>query len=168
MPTSHRLDVLLVPADPLRRPDGARRLLEDLVASGTIDDRGGPAASARTWCAGGFARVILDLPETAPDGLAFHANHQGGFRVRCPADGSSIVPAFSAAFSRWRAGGERALPCPACGGSHRLEELDYAPAAAFGPWAVVTADAGEASLTPDALAAAERRIGRFAVVLRRI
>lgn len=167
MRPTHRLDILLVPADPLRPPEDGLRLLEDLVADGTIEPGGARGASGQGWCAGGFARVVLDRPEPAPDGLAFHANRQGGFRVACPTAGASIVPAFGEAFARWRAGGPRTVRCPACRASHRLEDLAYAPSAAFGPWAVVTTDAGDAALSTAASATAERRIGRFTVVLRR-
>lgn len=167
MPASHRLDLLLVPVDPRRDVDDGRALLEDLVADGTIARDGAAGPRAGTWCPGGFARVILDRPPVAPDGLAFHGNLQGGFRASCPSTGRPIAPAFAGALARWRAGGERTVACPACSATHALEELEYAPPAAFGPWAVVTADAGAAALAPEGLARAERWIGRFALVLRR-
>jgi hypothetical protein len=167
MRPTHRLDLVLVQRDPLRPPADGVRLLEELAADDVIDPSGGPGPRAREWCPGGFARVWLDRPDAAPDGLAFWSNRQGGFRVGCPTTHTSIVPAFGAAMARWRAGGPRTIACPACGRAHPLEALETTPTAAFGPWAVVTADAGEATLTPAAIARAERRLGASAVVLRR-
>ena len=167
MAPSSRLDLVLVPADPLRNESDGRWLLEDLVADGTIEPGGRAGVGAAEWLSAGFSRVSLDRPVPTPDGLAFWSNRTGGFRVACPATGRSIVPAFGAATTGWRAGGPRTVPCPACGVVHRLEDLAYAPAAAFGPWAIVTSDAGGTTLTASASARVESWIGPHAVVLRR-
>ena len=74
MASSNRLDLVLVPADPFRAEGDGRRLLDDLVADGTLQPGGGPGPRAVTWSAGGFARVSVDRPATAPDGLAFWSN----------------------------------------------------------------------------------------------
>lgn len=162
MPPSARLDVLLVPQDLVRPERHGPALIAALVERGAIRSDGAPGPSAPAWCAGGFARVVLDRPGRT----TLYANAQGGFRVTCPDTGVPIVAAFAAALASWRGGGSRSVACP-CGRTHALEELAFAPPAAFGPWAVVTVDAGSTALTEAGLALAQAHLGRATVVLRR-
>lgn len=74
--------------------------------------------------------------------MVLDANHQGGYRVRCPARATNVVPAYNGALTAWRAGGPRTLRCSACGAQHPLEDLDFSPPAAFARGAVVFSDVG--------------------------
>lgn len=162
MPPSHQLDLLLVPAAPGPVSRG-HTLLERLRATGVIDDAGGPGPAARRWCPGSFRRVWIDDPGR----VVLYTNRQGGFRVACPTRGEPIVRAFEAAVTAWRASGPRTVSCPACGETHLLEDVAASPPIAFGRFAIVTADVGEADLTPEALAWAETELGPARMVARR-
>ncbi|GDX80686.1 hypothetical protein LBMAG42_24970 [Deltaproteobacteria bacterium] len=80
----------------------------------------------------------------------FIANGQGGFRVRCPSRGETLVRPFATALESWRAGGRRALRCP-CGQEHDLAALLFEPPAAFARQWLRVVEAG--SLDVDATAA---------------
>ena len=112
-----------------------------LVDLGFVEGRG-PGPRADELIPGGFAGFRLDEPGE----LRLYSNAQGGFRVRCPDTAVSIVTQFRVALSGWRQGGSDRIDCEACGRSHALYELDYAPRAAFGRGAVVLIDV--ASATP--------------------
>ncbi len=144
---SRRLDLVLVSADPDRAgdPDALRGLARALAG------------------VSGARATRADLP----DGVAFYANQQGGFRVRCPETGENLAPAFGPAMQAWRAGGPRSLVCPACGAVHPLAALDFAPLAAFGRGAVVLTDVRSAELPADARAQAEAALGGPIRVVRR-
>lgn len=134
---------------------------EDGRAWGEGTRVGGPGP--RALVAGGFGRVrAVDWGEER-----LVANRQGGFRVRCPATGANVVPAFNHAMTAWRAGGPRALAC-GCGATHDLADLDFAPDAAFARAAVEILDAEDAALTPEAEAVARATWGEAPrVILRR-
>lgn len=118
----------------------------------------------------------LDAAGLWPDGLApgaharlvvaprqrFVANRQGGFYVRCPVDQSLVGDRFLRALTAWREGGPRALEC-ACGATHDLAALAFAPAAGFA-WAWIEVPEVEApELAEEALAV----LGEVRIVLRR-
>lgn len=159
---SHQLDLLLVPAESCAVSSGDI-LLERLRAEGVIDASGRPGPEARRWSPGSFARITIDDPGR----IVLYSNGQGGFRVRCPLDGAPIVRAFETAMAAWRAAGPRELVCPACGGVHRLDDVTALPPIAFGRFAVVTSDVGDADFGAEALAWAEAALGPARVVLRR-
>lgn len=153
-----RLDLLWVPDDPDRALDPAafEALRARWGSRGWLD--GGPDAPA-----GGFVRLWLDQPERA----TLYANQVGGFQVRCPAAGASVVPAFIAAVTAWRAGGARALTCPACGATHALEHLDCRPPIAIARGAVVLSDVRDAALSTAAQDELAAVTGPGRTVLRR-
>ncbi len=161
----HRLDLLLLPEDPLRPLNGAA--LDGLFAAwtraGLLDPDGRPGPRASGLVEGGFGLLRLD----APGRLAFYANQVGGFAVACPECGASVVPAFNAAMTAWRAGGDRDLVCPACGAQRPLEALSFRPDAAFAHWAVVFADAAAPALTRSAQQALVGALGPLRPILRR-
>ena len=153
-----RLDLLWVPADPERSLDPAAfdALRARWADQGWLDR--GPGAPA-----GGFSRLWLDQPGEA----TVYANQVGGFQVRCPSEGGSIVPAFYAAVTAWRAGGARSLTCPACGAHHPLEALDFRPPAAIARGAVVLSDVGQATLSHQVRVELSAITGPGRLILRR-
>ena len=158
---SHRLDVLLVPTDPDRAGDAAAFAAVEAAwrCAGHLT-----AAGRGALVPGGFARLWFD----APGRVTLFANQQGGFRVTCPTQATNIAVAFSAAVESWRAGGPRALTCPACGARHPLEDATLAPPGAFARYAVVFADARSADPTPEARGALEAALGPLRVIARRV
>ena len=152
----HRLDLYLVPDEGRPLPDALESVL---AGAGWAEGRAaGPAAGEVVR--GGYRGVRLDRPP----GERLYANGQGGFRVFCPETGDNIVPAFQAAVIAWRDGGARTLACPACGATHDLVHLSFAPAATFGRGAIVLLDVAEAQLTEAGRARAEAWLGPFTVV----
>lgn len=164
-PASHRLDLLLVPDQPERPLDRPAwdALLRSWIGRGHV--RGtGPGPAAEALIEGGFRRLWLDDPGR----VTFFGNHQGGFRVTCPATGLPIAPRFSEALTRWRGGGPRALDCPACGASHLLEAVRLDPPGAFGPFAVCLADVSALHLRPAARLEVEAALGPMVTVWKRV
>lgn len=151
---THRLDLLLVPGldVPIER---AHEVLSALVQSGVCEPGGDAGPEGTAWVPGGFARIYVERPQ----GLTLFANRTGGFRVQCPDTAAPIVASFQQAMGRWRAGGPRTLSCPACDAIHDLDQLGFQPPAAFGTWALVTADAGSPELCAEARAQVEALIG---------
>jgi len=162
---SHRLDLNLVPADPATCPrDRAADLLKMFHTRG-VTDKAGWASSGAGWLVqGGFRRIRLDDPGR----LVLYSNQIGGFRVGCPHQEGAVVGAFREALIAWRAGGPRALVCPACGESHALEDLAYAPAASFGQLAVVISEVEDADITSEAAARVTEVLGPWRLVRRRV
>ena len=115
----HRLDLLLLPAEPDTGRAAIEAAWDGLRAAGVIP-------------VGGGGRVRLDVHDT----VRFWANRTGGFRVACPDQRVPIVAAFVRALEAWRVGGPRVLACPACGDAHPLEALAFAPDAGFARGAV--------------------------------
>lgn len=76
--------------------------------------------------------------------------------------------AFGRALGSWRAGGERALSCPACGERRALEQLRYRPPAAFGRVALELAEVEAPSPDPVVMAWLTDRWGGVRRVLRRV
>ena len=166
MRPSSRLDLLLVPTDPVIEVDRGRSLLEELRSRGILDASDGPGPLASTLVEGGFFRAALELPDGP---VGFWANRQGGFTVRCPVGDAPVVEAFSAAHAAWRErpGPPPTVACPACRGSHRADELVFRPAVAWGRFAVVVGRAEDSRLQAEAGRRIERWLGPFVVVLRR-
>lgn len=161
---SRRLDLHLVPPDPDDHPRAsADGLVDELIRLGMILPGGGPGPEAARWVQGGFGRLWVD----DPGHVVLYANQQGGFRVRCPSCGENLVPVFGSALSAFRHGQPRRCTCPRCGTESPLEDLEFAPPAAFGRLSVVTADVSTAALTAEALALVADRLGDWRVVLRR-
>ena len=130
---------------------------------GVVDDHGAPGERASWLLQAGFQRLRLDHPPQP----TLYANRIGGFQVRCPVQGVSIVPSFGAAMTAWRAGGDAKLHCPACQRWHGFEDLAYRPDAALGPWAVAIEGVDALELRPDAWAEAAEVMGPIRRVLRR-
>jgi hypothetical protein len=124
------------------------------------DCKAGP--EAHWWISGGFQSARIDVGP-----MRFFANQTGGFRVSCPETGGNLVPTFSSALAKWRAGGARDLLCGLCGERHSLEYLDFVPPAAFATAAVTFADVASASLTSEGLGLLHDLLPSARVVLRR-
>ena len=161
---SGRLDVHLCAAPPDRAVD-AGPLQALAIASGWWAQDGSPGPAAAALLPGGFRAVSVVRHARA----ALVANHQGGFRVRCPSCGASVVAAFQAAYAAWRDQGRvEPVRCDACGAVAALEALDFQPAAAFTRLEVVLQDAGSIQPDPAALAELTACAGPFRVVGRRV
>ena len=159
-PASHRLDLLLLAPTSETPGSWAEGVIDTWREAGFLLGEGpGP----RELVAGGFLRVWAEVH----DHERFHANRQGGFRVRCPRDAGNVVPAFNPAMSAWRAGrGPRSLRCPTCGEVHDLAALDYQPPAGFARGLVVIAEA-EANAPSEAAMAAILTLGAARLLWRR-
>ncbi|HHO51559.1 MAG TPA: hypothetical protein ENK18_11965 [Deltaproteobacteria bacterium] len=154
----------MVPSDPTpQTPRDLRRLLEALVCEGVLAPEHGPGLHPQRWVSGGFARLWID----APGRPVLFANRQGGFSVHCPETGGLITGAFSEAWSARRSSTGPGLGCPACGRRHTLTEVVGRPPLAVGAVALVTSDAGAASLRPGIIERVEAACGPVQVVLRR-
>lgn len=160
MRTSHRLDLMVLPAGPDRRPDPAAfaRLIDVWQAIGALRVepgrlRGGPEAAV--VLPGGFAGLRLDLPALP----ALYANEQGGFRVPCPGCGAPLAREFSAAIAAWRRGGPRRLVCPSCARGQDLAAAEAAPPVGIALGAVIFMDVGGEALAPAAHSALEAVLG---------
>lgn len=136
-----------------------RGALVDLADRGVAQPDGRPGPSAAWLVAGGFARARADLRDH--EGL--WGNQQGGFQVRCPGCGGGLARALGA-----RPEAHHRAVCPGCGVDRALAELDYRPLVAFGRAALVVSDAGDAALTADAQAWANRVLGPWTLVWRRV
>jgi len=119
-----------------------------------------PGSRAGELVDGGYASIRVDLP----DDLVLYANGQGGFHVTCPVSGDNVVPTFGRALTAWRAGGPRALECPACGATHALEHLEFAPPAVFGRGAIVLVDVADATVRDAARGQLEEALGPLDVI----
>lgn len=162
---SHRLDLLVVPADPETEIAQAafERLVQSWEASGWIrGDAPGPGVD--DLLPGGFSRIWRDDPGR----VVLYANQQGGFRVRCPRTAANISPAFGAALVTWKHGEPRVLDCPGCGEPHALEDCELRPRGAFARGAIVFADATSLALTDTARAALAGALGPVETVIRRV
>jgi hypothetical protein len=159
----HRLDMLVGPAEPDTLP--SIDVLQALRDAGYVHAQAdGPGPRATELVPGGFARARVETSERA----RLYANQLGGFGVSCPTTGTSIVAAFSAAWTAWReARGPRVVSCPACGAEHDLSSVAFRPQALVGRWVLVLADVGHASLTPAGAEALELLLGPTRTALRR-
>jgi hypothetical protein len=151
----HVLDIILVP----ERAIEADPAWPDVFAPG-----GTPGPAAGTLVAGGFRRWRVDRPGRT----VLYANQQGGFRVRCPVDGTSVIREFSAAMAdRGDLDGSRTLACP-CGRAHRLDQLSFLPDAAFGRSALFLHDAADGVVSETGLRTVREILGPLRVILRRV
>lgn len=162
---SHRLDLCIVPEDPESYPrDAMAALIAHWAVRGIVNSAGWAESNANALVEGGFRRLRIDDPGR----VVLYANQMGGFRVACPKREGNIVAAFRRALVASRKGEPRLLDCPACGNSHPLEALDYAPAAAFGRVCLVVSDVNDAHLTAEAVAEVSDRLGGWTLVRRRV
>lgn len=163
---SSRLDLWVVPADPdAELPGDALSRWRRLgVSAGWFTPQGEPGPRAEGLVAGGFRAVWLHHEPA----LRFVSNHQGGFRVTCPACAANLVPTFQRVYRGWRDGGPRRLTCPSCGAAHDLPDLAFAPPAAFYRLALQVAEAEDGRVAPEALDALAEALGPVRVVARRV
>lgn len=159
---SHRVDLLFLPADLTHAPDAAA--FDALEQTWTAEGRIGPGADRDAIVHGGFRRLWLDLPGR----LTLYANQQGGYYVRCPVGGQSIVQTFSEAVQGWRRGGAFSLTCPACGACHALNAITLAPPGGFALGAVVLSNVASLELAADVRPRLVEVLGEIREVVRRV
>lgn len=163
---THRLDLLVLPADPDAPVDALAPVLAAWAAAGFLgassddpEDLAPPVVSCahassprlryasgpRELVAGGVGSIVW-MQEAQP---RFLANRSGGFRVRCPDTGATLADRLHPAVEAWRRGSPRVLAC-ACGVTHDLADLDYFPAAGFARGWIELDDVGDADLVAEA------------------
>jgi hypothetical protein len=157
---SHRLDLLIVAAQPSQAVDVAR--VNDMFRGWEIDERG-RSDTLNELVEGGCARVWLDQPGR----MLLYANQTGGFRVQCPDCGDNIARTFGLAHRAWKQGAVRSLVCSGCGVTHALESVELNPPGAFSSWAIVFSGVGGNALQVHAKQAIEAAVGEHRVILRR-
>lgn len=159
---SHRIDLLLLPADRSVTPDASA--FDALKREWTAEGRIGPGAERDGLVQGGFRRLWLDLPGR----LTLYANQQGGYYVRCPVCRAGIALAFSEAVQGWRRGGAFGLSCPACGAEHPLDAVTLAPPGAFALGAVVLSNVASLDLAADVHQRLRPVLGEIREIVRRV
>lgn len=157
-----RLDLFVVPDQPDRTVDDAAvRALGQV--SGWWGADGAPGPQAAALGTDGFRLARIERHDRA----VLYANQQGGFRVRCPACATGIVPGFTRLIASWRAGGDRVVTCAACGWSGGAEDCITEPPARLATAAVHLSHVGAAHVAHDALVAIAAHWGPVVVVGRR-
>ena len=78
--------------------------------------------------------------------LRLYANHQGGYRVRCPFCAHNIASEFSKSVHLWRSGGEFSMTCSSCKEGFSLSEAKGSPPFAFSRAAIVLHDVERAEV----------------------
>jgi hypothetical protein len=157
---SHRLDLLIVAAQPSQTVDEAR--VNDMFRGWEIDERG-RSDTLNELIEGGCARVWLDQPGR----ILLYANQSGGFHVQCPGCGENIARTFGLAHRAWKQGAVRSLVCPGCGVCQALEAVELNPPGAFSSWAIVFSGVGGSTLLPHAKQTIGAVVGEHRVILRR-
>lgn len=154
---SHRLDLILLPAEPWVE-DCLDRLWAAWCDQGYIDEQGKPGANAARLVAGGFARVRRDRPGRPH----LYGNQQGGFRAMCPhCNGGMAGQLTEQAVDRDR------VRCPTCDASMGVNALVFRPEAVRSRGAMVVADAESARLTEPAWSEVVRIWGDARLIWRR-
>ncbi len=159
---SHRLDLLLVPSGDDVGVVAAWR--SALIAERVTNPEGRAGPEAARLVAGGFGTVRLDIPGRR----TLYANAQGGFRVACPHCGQNQVPAFTDAMRRTDRSGNAEITCSGCNAVLPLEQLEFAPPAAWGWSALELSDVASSGLTPWGDALLRAMDPSFRVVARRL
>jgi len=159
------LDIIICsdnPDIPLKM-DNMNRLIQDWVEKGWLENNQ-PVSNGICIVQGGFVQLIIEKPEK----IRLYANHQGGYRVRCPKNEQNIAREFSRSVQDWRAGGDRILVCPSCSQIHALEEVTLLPSGAFSQGAICFKGAESISLTQQAQKDIDFFVGRNRVILKRL
>ena len=102
------------------------------------------------------------------DTLRLYANHQGGYRVRCPLCRNNIAAAFSKSVHRWRAGGSFSMTCPSCAEEYAISKAKGSPPFAFSRAAIVLHDVETAEIGDVWHEQCVQHLGDYRVVFRRI
>ena len=157
---SHRIDLLVLPKDPDQPLD--EEAMTALFEAWGVDERG-RVADHREPIAGGCKRVWVDRPGR----VWLYGNQSGGFRVRCPVTQDNIAKSFGSAHRAWKNGGARVVLCPSCGNTHPLEDVQFAPPAAFARWALVFSDASSSVLHSSTMAQICEALGPTQSIIRR-
>ncbi len=159
---SHRLDLLLVPADPEERRSVAP--LARLGEARAWWASGAPGVGASSLGVGPFAGV---RGEEHPRPRLF-ANGLGGFHVRCPACEAPAARALGRAMALGRDLGIPDVRCETCGRSHGAGDLTYTPPAAFACAAWTLIDVATSALSAEAVDAITGAWGPWRLIARRV
>ena len=113
-------------------------------------------------------RSFFSCSFDSSDVMRLYANHQGGYRVRCPSCSSNIAPEFSTAVHRWRGGADFSMTCPSCAQTYPLSSALGIPPFAFSRAAIVLHDVEEADLGYFWHEQCMRSLKDYRVVFRRV
>lgn len=160
---THRLNLLLVPADPeLRLSEAAAaQARSHWQKEGLVLADGAPGPAAERLLPGGYALLRLDRPS----GGALYGNRQGGYHARCPRCGAALAAALGPAVRAWQQGEAGALSCPACAALLHLSELHTQPPARPARFAVELRDVGDLELSAWGRLVLESSVGAALLVL---
>ena len=121
--------------------------------------------SAQEFILNGFASIRIERHEYP----VLFANHQGGYRVRCPKCGFYLAKEFSAVMTKYRK--DRScfyIHCISCTSSFQLDQLCFQPAAGFAKYAFVIKDVNSIEVSEAGTKLLSSLIADFQVVLKRI
>ena len=97
-----------------------------------------------------------------------YANHQGGYRVRCPSCSYNIASEFSTSVHRWRSGGAFSMTCSSCKESFPLSQANGSPPFAFSRAAIVLHDVEQAEVGDFWHESLMQRLGCYQAIFRRV
>ena len=100
--------------------------------------------------------------------LRLYANHQGGYRVRCPSCAHNIASDFSKSVHLWRAGAAFSMTCPSCAEVYSLSKAKGIPPFAFSRAAIVLHDVEVADIGDFWHAQIMEKLGEYHAIFRRV
>jgi hypothetical protein len=113
---------------------------------------------------GSFESILVE----SFDHPRLYANHQGGYRVGCPACSQNIAKAFSRAVENWRKGAERTMECDSCFLVFPLEEAKGRPPFAFSSSSIILHDVQEAFLGDFWKERCDALLVEYCIIFRRV
>ena len=113
---------------------------------------------------GGFHSCSFEQSEK----LRLYANHQGGYRVRCPFCAHNIASEFSKSVHLWRSGAVFSMTCPSCAQVYSLSKAKGIPPFAFSRAAIVLHDVEVADIGAFWCAQLMERLGGYHAIFRRV
>lgn len=100
--------------------------------------------------------------------MRLYANHQGGYRVRCPSCAQNIASDFSRFVHRWRKGAGFEMVCSFCTERFPLSHAVGIPPFAFSMAAILLHDVEIAEIGESWQKRILEKVGAFRVVFRRV
>ncbi|MAA78961.1 MAG: hypothetical protein CL916_06845 [Deltaproteobacteria bacterium] len=97
-----------------------------------------------------------------------YANHQGGYRVRCPFCSHNIASEFSKSVHKWRNGGDFLMTCSTCKERFPLSNAQGSPPFAFSRAAIILHDVELAEVGDCWHARFIEEMGSYQAIFRRV
>ena len=96
-----------------------------------------------------------------------YANHQGGYRVRCPFCSNNIAAEFSKSVHKWRSGGDFSVVCSSCKETFPLSKAVGSPPFAFSRAAILLHDVEQADVG-EVWHSQFQQLGAYQAIFRRV